>query len=194
MAGILLAVAQLFGCVKESEGAKALTTADREKTIYDFTMPDIDGKPVPLAKYKGHVLVVVNVASKCGFTYHYEGLEALYKKHHAEGFDILGFPANDFRSQEPGTNAEIKEFCSSHFGVTFPLFAKTTVRGEKTNDLYKWLIANSGRMDEIEWNFAKFVIGRDGKVKARFAPDVKPDNPDLNAAIEKELKAPKPAN
>ena len=147
--------------------AAAVVTAPA--TIYDFTMDNIDGKPVPLKKYEGKVLLVVNVASKCGNTPQYAGLEAMYKKYNSKGFEILGFPANQFGGQEPGTDAQIKEFCTSTYDVQFPMFSKIVVKGDDMNPLYKWLVDSTGKQD-IEWNFAKFVIGRDGKILARFTP------------------------
>ncbi len=157
-------------------------------SIYAFKMKDIDGKTVPLSKYKGKVLLVVNVASKCGFTPQYKGLQELYESKKDKGFVILGFPANNFGAQEPGTDPEIKQFCSSKFGVTFPMFSKISVKGSDENDLYKWLIANSPRpQDDIEWNFAKFVVGRDGKVYKRFSPKETPTSPEVEQAIDEAL-------
>ena len=146
-------------------------------------MKDIDGKNVPLSKYKGKVLLVVNVASKCGLTPQYKALEALYREKKADGFVILGFPANNFGAQEPGTETEIKQFCTGTYDVTFPMFSKISVKGEDENALYKWLIANSDRHEDIEWNFAKFVIGRDGKVAKRISPKSTPDSEEVRAAI-----------
>ena len=166
----------------------AVATA-KENTIYDFKMMNIDGKEVPLSKFKGKVLLVVNVASKCGNTPQYAGLESMYKSYKSKGFAILGFPANQFGAQEPGTNSEIKEFCTSTYQVNFPMFAKIVVKGEGIDPLYSWLIANAPYHDDIEWNFGKFLIGRDGKVIARFNPKVKPDDPELVAAVNKALEA-----
>lgn len=158
-------------------------------SFYDFTVKDIDGRDVKLEKFKGQVVLVVNVASKCGFTPQYAGLEKLYKAYKNKGFAVLGFPSNDFNGQEPGTEKEIKAFCTGTYGVTFPMFSKVHVKGPETAPLYKWLIANSGRRDDIEWNFAKFLVSRKGKVVGRFAPQVKPDDPQLVKAVEKELQA-----
>lgn len=158
-------------------------------TIYQFTMQSIEGKPVPLSKYQGKVLLVVNVASKCGMTPQYAKLQALYAGNKGKKFEVLGFPANDFGKQEPGTNAEIDEFCTKNYGVTFPMFSKIDVLGEGRHQLYSWLIAKSDRADEIEWNFAKFLVGKDGKVLARFSPKVAPDAPELVSAIDRALKA-----
>jgi glutathione peroxidase len=156
------------------------------KTIYDYTMNSIDGTPSPLSNYKGKVVMIVNVASKCGFTPQYAGLESLYKKYKDQGFVILGFPANNFMSQEPGTNSEIKQFCSRTYGVDFPMFAKSDVKGPETNPLYQYLTAEKG--GEIKWNFTKFLVGRDGQIVGRFEPKVTPDAPEVTSAIEQALK------
>lgn len=166
------------------QGGSAASAA----SLYDFTVKDIDGKQVRLSKYRGQAVLVVNVASKCGLTPQYAGLENLYKKYKKKGFVILGFPANDFNQQEPGTEKEIKAFCTGTYGVTFPMFSKIHVKGPETAPIYKWLIENSGRRDDIEWNFAKFLVSRKGKVAARFAPQVKPDDEALIKAVEKEIQ------
>jgi len=158
------------------------------QTIYDFTMNDIDGNPVSLSEYKGKVVMIVNVASKCGLTKQYEGLEALYKAYQEKGFVILGFPCNQFMGQEPGTEAEILEFCTVNYGVTFPLFSKIEVNGDGAHPLYQFLrkkLPGTGSKSDIEWNFAKFLIGRDGKPVERFNPRTKPE--DTAASIEKLL-------
>jgi len=183
---IISVLAGVVGCL--SFAMATSTKTHHDQTFYDFKMPNINGKEVSLAKYKGKVLLVVNVASKCGYTPQYEGLEALYKAKKSKGFAILGFPANNFGAQEPGTDAEIKEFCTSKFGVTFPMFSKISVKGEDEHPLYKWLIASSDRPnDDIEWNFSKFVIGKDGKVVARFKSKSTPDSPEVTAAIDAAL-------
>ncbi|HWA83557.1 MAG TPA: glutathione peroxidase [Fimbriimonadaceae bacterium] len=156
-------------------------------TIYDFTMPNIDGKEVPLSKFKGQVLLVVNVASFCGNTPQYKGLEAMYAKYKDQKFAVLGFPANQFGAQEPGSNSEIKEFCTKTYDVKFPMFSKIVVKGDGINPLYTWLIANSGSSEDIHWNFEKFLIDREGKVIGRFSPKTQPDDPKLVAAIEAAL-------
>ncbi len=161
--------------------------------IYSFSMKDIDGKAVSLADYKGKVLLVVNVASKCGFTGQYAGLEALYKKYKDQGLVILGFPANDFLGQEPGADPEIKKFCTLTYGVTFPMFSKISVKGKACHPLYQFLISketNPGFSGSISWNFNKFLIGRDGAILGRFGSRTKPDNKDLISAVEKALQAP----
>lgn len=154
--------------------------------LHSFTMPDIDGKKRKLSAYKGKVVLLVNVASKCGYTPQYEGLQALYKKYQAKGFVILGFPCNDFRGQEPGSEKDIKEFCSSKYHVTFPLFSKVTVKGDKKAPIYNWLISSTGG-DDIEWNFAKFLIDQKGQIVERWKPDVKPDSSEVSIAVEKLL-------
>src|ERR1700685_1099532 len=141
-------------------------------SIYDFTLPSIDGKPAPLADYKGKVVLLVNVASRCGFTPQYTALESIYEKYKDQGFVILGFPANNFGGQEPGTNAEIKTFCSAKYNVTFPLYAKVSVKGDDQTPLYKYLTtsANPSLTGDIKWNFTKFLVDRNGNVVQRFAP------------------------
>jgi glutathione peroxidase len=153
-------------------------------------LPSIDGKPAPLANYKGKVVLLVNVASRCGFTPQYTALESTYEKYKDQGFVILGFPANNFGSQEPGTNAEIKTFCQSKYSVTFPMYGKVSVKGEDQTPLYGYLTkdANPALKGDIKWNFTKFLVDRNGKVVARFEPDVTPDSPQLTAEIEKLLK------
>ena len=158
-------------------------------TIYDFSMKNIDGKEVPLKKYKGKVLLVVNVASYCGNTPQYKGLEALHETYKNQGFDVLGFPANEFGAQEPGTNASIKEFCEKTYRVKFPMFSKIVVKGEGIDPLYEWLTSTEGFSGPIEWNFAKFLIGKDGKVVARFKPKTQPESQEVKDAIEAALKA-----
>ena len=149
-----------------------------DATVYDFSARTIDGQERPLAEYRGQVLLIVNVASECGFTPHYTGLEALQRKHAAQGFAVLGFPCNQFGGQEPGNEAQIKSFCETRFGVTFPLFAKIEVNGPGTHPLYAFLkAAEPGLLgtEGIKWNFTKFLVGRDGKVIKRYAPAAKPE-------------------
>ena len=153
----------------------------------DFSMPNIDGKTTSFKAYKGKVVLVVNTASKCGLTPQYEGLEALYQRFKDLGFIVLGFPANDFNGQEPGTNAEIKQFCTGNYKVTFPMFSKITVTGKEKSPLYAWLLEKSGRADEVEWNFAKFLIHKDGTTVERFTPKTKPDDKALLASIDRSL-------
>jgi glutathione peroxidase len=174
----------LFGVTLMSASAFAANS------VHDFTLNSIDGKPAPLSEYKGKVLLLVNVASKCGYTPQYAGLESLYRKYKDQGFVVIGFPANNFGAQEPGTNAEIKQFCSTKYNVSFPMYAKVSVKGSDTTPLYQFLTdksANPGRGGEIQWNFTKFLVDRDGKVVGRFEPAVTPDSPELTGAIEKAL-------
>ncbi len=162
-------------------------------SIYDFTMNDIDGAPVKLEQYRGQVVMIVNVASKCGFTPQYEGLQKLYSTYKDSGFVILGFPANNFLSQEPGTDAEIKNFCSMNFGVTFPMFSKISVKGSKQHPLYKYLTdkkTNPAHSGDISWNFSKFLIGRDGQIIGRFGSRTKPDDAGLVEAVKKAIAQP----
>ncbi len=147
-----------------------------DKTIYNFTVNDIDGKPVKLSDYKGKTILIVNVASKCGYTPQYEDLQAFYDKNKDKNFVILAFPANNFLSQEPGTDAEIKSFCSSNYGVTFPVFSKISVKGKDMAPLYQFLTEKSqnGVVDApVKWNFQKFLIDKEGRVVTFFAPGTK---------------------
>jgi glutathione peroxidase len=158
-------------------------------SIYDIPLKDIDGKDTSLKAYSGKVLLIVNVASKCGYTRQYKSLEAIHRKYGEEGFTVLGFPSNDFGSQEPGSNAEIKEFCSAKFGVTFPMFDKLNVKpGPEQHPLYQALTGgNSPFPGDVKWNFGKFLIGRDGRVLARFASGDEPDGKKVTTAIEAAL-------
>ena len=184
---VLASLIVVLGCVTSSLASPSDPAA---MTIYDFKMKNIDGKDVKLSRFRGKVLLVVNVASKCGNTPQYTALESLYKDNRGKGLVVLGFPANNFGQQEPGTDAEIKEFCSATYQVNFPMFSKISVKGDDEDPLYKWLIANSDQPDEqIDWNFAKFVIGRDGKVFKRFKSRVKPDSPEVMDAINAALAA-----
>ena len=157
--------------------------------IYEFTLPSIDGQPTPLSNFKGKVILVVNVASRCGFTPQYTALESIYEKYKDKGFVILGFPANNFGGQEPGTNAEIKTFCSSKYNVTFPMYGKVSVKGDDQTPLYHYLTtdANPALAGDIKWNFTKFLVDRSGHVVNRFEPATKPDSPEVTSAIEKLL-------
>jgi glutathione peroxidase len=181
-------------------------------SVLDIPVRKITGAEASLAEFKGKVLLVVNVASKCGLTPQYEGLEALYKQYRDKGLVIAGFPANDFKQQEPGTNEEIQSFCTLNYGVDFPMFDKITVVGDHKHPLYAALIEarpKATRVNEVPfaeklkghgispnpepevlWNFEKFLVSRSGEVVARFAPDTAPDAPELVAAIEKELAKP----
>jgi len=154
-------------------------------TAYDFTAATLDGKPAPLADYKGKVLLIVNTASKCGFTPQYAGLEALHKKYADRGLVVLGFPCNQFGGQEPGDAAEIANFCSLTYDVTFPIMAKVEVNGDGADPLWQWLKHEKKGIlgsEAIKWNFTKFLVGRDGEVAGRFAPNAEPKS--LESAIE----------
>jgi glutathione peroxidase len=155
---------------------------------YDFSALTIDGTDLPLAQFRGHPLVIVNVASKCGFTPQYTGLEELYAKYHTRGLEVMGFPCDQFGHQEPGTEAEIKEFCSLTYGVKFPMFAKIKVNGPDTHPLYEYLKSSLPGIlgiEAIKWNFTKFLVGRDGVPIKRYAPADKPAalEPDIEAAL-----------
>ena len=158
--------------------------------VYSFTLNSIDGKPAPLADYKGKVVLLVNVASQCGYTPQYSALEAIYKKYKDQGFVILGFPANNFGAQEPGTNEEIKTFCSRKYSVTFPMYSKISVKGDDQTPLYSYLTRQTGAgiAGEIQWNFTKFLVDRNGNVIQRFEPAVTPDSKEVTTAIEGQLQ------
>ncbi|MFN2425410.1 MAG: glutathione peroxidase [Candidatus Binatia bacterium] len=159
-------------------------------TLHDFQIRSIDGAARPLSELGGKVVLVVNVASQCGLTPQYTGLEDLQKRYEDRGFTVLGFPCNQFAGQEPGAEAEIQAFCSTTYGVTFPLSAKVEVNGDTRDPLYAWLTGESTAPDgpgDIKWNFAKFLVGRDGRVLARYSPTVAPDDAGLVADIEAAL-------
>jgi len=181
----------LIGTAVGAWGVGRSLNGPGRSSIYDFTMKDIDGKNVNLAEFRGKVVLVVNVASRCGFTPQYEGLQKLYLKYQQQGFVILGFPANNFGFQEPGTNAEIKSFCSAKYNVTFPIFSKISVKGDDIDPLYKYLTDKASDPQyggDIKWNFNKFLIDRKGYIVARFEPPVKPDSDQMVQAIEKALQ------
>lgn len=170
----------------KTEGGPAPMTTGR---LYEFSLPDIDGHPKALADYKGRVLLLVNVASQCGFTPQYTPLEALYEKYRERGLAVMGFPANNFGAQEPGTDAEIKAFCSTKYQVSFPLFAKISVKGEDIHPLYRYLTTEAGVDGDVKWNFAKFLVDRTGQVAARFEPKTAPSAPEVKQAVEKAIGA-----
>jgi glutathione peroxidase len=161
-------------------------TAFSASSVHEFTLNTIDGKPAPLSAYKGKVVLFVNVASKCGYTPQYTGLQSLYMKYKDKGLVIVGVPANNFGGQEPGTNEEIATFCSRTYKVTFPILSKVSVKGADITPLYQYLTANNG--GDVKWNFTKFLVGKDGKPVQRFEPGVTPDSPEMAMAIEKALK------
>lgn len=167
------------------------TSLSAASTIHEFTLNSIDGQPTPLAQFKGKAVLIVNVASRCGFTPQYAGLEALYQQYKDKGLVVLGFPANNFLWQEPGTNEEIKAFCSTKYRVTFPMFAKVSVKGGNQAPLYQFLTdkkANPSTGGAVGWNFTKFLADRNGKVIARFGSKVAPESPELVKAIEAALR------
>ncbi len=166
------------------------TAAPQESSMYDFTLKNIDGQDVKLDAYRGKVTMLVNTASKCGLTPQYEGLQTIYDRYKDKGFTVLGFPANNFMGQEPGTEKEIKEFCTLNYKVTFPMFSKISVKGEDQHPLYTFLThkdTNPGFEGDITWNFEKFLADKNGKIVARFSPKTKPDDPEIIKAIEAEL-------
>ena len=160
------------------------------KNVFDYTLNTIDGQPAPLSAYKGKVVMLVNVASRCGFTPQYTALEAIYEKYKDRGFVIVGIPANNFGAQEPGTDQEIKTFCQSKYNVTFPMMSKVSVKGDDKAPLYQYLTdksTNPNTGGDIQWNFTKFLVGPEGQIITRFEPKVTPDSPEVTAAIESAL-------
>ena len=153
-------------------------------SVHEFTMKAIDGQDTPLANWKGKVVLFVNVASQCGYTPQYKGLESLYRKYKDQGLVVVGVPANNFGSQEPGSNEEIKQFCTRNYNVTFPMMAKVSVKGSDTTPLYQYLQQTAG---EVRWNFTKFLVGKDGKVIQKFDSGVAPESAELTKAIEQAL-------
>jgi len=169
------------------ENSKLTTTAVKTKNISDLSVTDMDGKEVKLSDYKGKVLMIVNVASKCGYTKQYTGLEEIYKKYKDRGFEILAFPCNDFGGQEPGSNDEIRTFCESKYNVTFPLFDKIAVLGDNKSPLYQRLTENSEPTGDIDWNFEKFIIDKNGDIAARFKSKVEPESEEVTSIIEEKI-------
>lgn len=162
--------------------------AENPPSLYDVSLKNIDGKPASLKEYKGDVLLIVNVASQCGLTPQYKGLQEVFSKYQAKGFQVLGFPCNDFGAQEPGTTEEIKEFCRANYQVTFPMFDKLHVKGDKQHPLYAALTGKTSPFPgTVKWNFGKFLISREGKILKRFAPRVKPDSAEVLKEIEAAL-------
>lgn len=155
--------------------------------FHDLEFKTINGKTVRMSDYKGKTLLIVNTASKCGYTPQYKGLQSLHDKYKAKDFLVLGFPSNDFGAQEPGTESEIEEFCELNFGVNFPLFMKSAVKGADKNAVYKFLIENSENHDEVKWNFEKFLVGKEGQVLARFGSKVEPLSAEVTEKIEKAV-------
>jgi glutathione peroxidase len=159
-----------------------------DKNAFDFTFTSLKGKPLPLSEFKGHPLLIVNTASKCGFTPQYKGLEAVWQAHKSDGLVVLGVPCNDFAHQEPGGADEIATFCETNFGVDFPLTAKVHVKGPEAHPLFKWMIAQGGFLSKPRWNFYKYLIGRDGQLKTWFASVTAPESPKFQRAVEGLVK------
>lgn len=194
--GSLIAMGLVFGGGSSDLLESVLAQAKQEGTIlmaaqtpmvYDFTLSDIDGKPVSLSQFRGKALLLVNTASFCGNTPQYTDLEKMYEQYREKGFEILAFPANNFGQQEPGTNAEIKDFCHTKYSLSFPLFSKISVKGDDKHPLYRYLTEQSPFPGEVEWNFQKYLIDRSGKVVARYHHRTKPSAPDLVQDVERVL-------
>ncbi len=181
LVGLLLIGAKMRGYFSAAINQSSGKTTD---SLYDLQTRTLAGEPADLGQYGGRVALVVNTASKCGLTQQYEGIEALYREFCGQGFVVLGFPSNDFLGQEPGTAEEIALFCSEKFSITFPMFAKSKVKGEQRSEIFRLLTAE---LDEPSWNFTKYLVARDGRVVARYGPQIKPDHLQLRAAIEQEL-------
>ncbi len=154
-------------------------------SVHEFSLNTIDGKPAPLSQYKGKVLLLVNVASQCGYTPQYAGLQSLFSKYKDKGLVIVGVPANNFGGQEPGTNEDIKTFCERKYNVTFPMMSKVSVKGSDMIPLYGYLTSETG--GDVKWNFTKFLVGKDGKIVQRFESKVTPESPEMTGAIEQAL-------
>lgn len=190
--GIVVAtmVLLLVKTLKASGGPNGVGK-ETAKSMYDFTLKDAKGKDVKLEQFRGQVVLLVNVASKCGYTPQYDGLQKIYERYREQGFTILGFPANNFGAQEPGTDEQIQEFCRINYGVTFPVFSKISVKGDDKHPLYKYLTERETNPDfagEIKWNFNKFLVGRDGRILARFDSADKPEDAKVTQAIEQALR------
>jgi glutathione peroxidase len=194
VAGMILS-AGLAGTSPAEDAADSVKDTTPIPAVLSFTMKDIDGNNVPLTRYRGKVILIVNVASKCGNTPQYAPLQAMYDKYAPKGLVILAFPANNFGAQEPGTAEQIKAFCENKYNVKFPLFAKISVKGQDKHPLYQFLTSketNGASGGEITWNFEKFLVSREGKVVQRFAPPMKPDSKQVLDAVEAELAKPSP--
>jgi glutathione peroxidase len=189
--------AQVAQSKDQNAGAKTPTTqaTTQPTSLFEFTMKNIDGADVALKDFKGDVLLIVNTASKCGMTPQYAEFEEIYREYKQQGFRVLAFPANNFGQQEPGTNQQIKEFCNSVYPVTFPLFAKISVKGDDIHPLYRYLTseeASGGFAGAIPWNFTKFLVDRNGRIIRRFEPNISPKSQEVTDAIKHALRAPKP--
>lgn len=187
ISGVAIAAVLSLGFAASARASGGGEQDAKADSVLDFKMKNIDGKEVDLAQYKGKVILVVNVASQCGLTPQYDGLQSLYEKYKDQGFVVLGFPANEFGRQEPGTDAQIKEFCTSKYDVTFPMFSKIVVKGEGIHPLYQYLTSKDSNPQfagEIAWNFSKFLVDKNGKVVARFEPRETPESDKVTQAIE----------
>jgi glutathione peroxidase len=188
---ILLVTSASLALTRFNKSAANESVKMAEKSVLEFTMKNIDGKDVKLDEYRGKVLMIVNVASKCGYTPQYEGLESTYRKYKDQGLVVMGFPANNFLGQEPGTNEEIKTFCKTRYDVTFPMFAKISVKGDDIHPLYRFLTSKETNPEfsgDISWNFNKFLVDRTGKVVDRFSTREKPESEKIALANDKALK------
>lgn len=191
LAFVAVAAVSLTLAMAERSSLSTKGSEMTENSVLDFSLKDIDGKDVKLDAYRGKLLLLVNVASKCGYTPQYEGLQALYARYQSQGLVVLGFPANNFMGQEPGTNEEIKTFCTLKYKVTFPMFAKISVKGDDIHPLYRFLTSKTTNPDfggDINWNFNKFLVNRSGKIAARFETKDKPEGEKVVQAIEGLLK------
>lgn len=184
---VVAGIVAIYGCSQRAEVSSAHIPIAHSPL--EFTLTDINGKPYALSQHQGQVVLLVNVASKCHFTSQYQALQALYLRFRERGLVVIGIPANDFFGQEPGAEAEIKSFCSTTYGVTFPMMAKVGVRGNDICPLYQHLTTESAKPGKIGWNFVKFLVGRDGQVVERFGSSTAPDDPTLVAAVERALGA-----
>ena len=187
LSALALCTGLAFGPQVAQGGQEGSLMAAKTTSLYDFTMDDIDGKPVSLGQYKGKVLLVVNTASFCGNTPQYAELESMYEQYREKGFEILAFPANNFGQQEPGTNEEIKGFCLTKYSVSFPLFSKISVKGSDKHPLYQYLTEQSPFTGEVEWNFQKYLVDRSGNVVGRFHHRTKPLAPEIVKEVERVL-------
>lgn len=198
LVGFLIGMSSIVGMGSSNLLEPSLAQAREEGTIlmaaqtpmvYDFTLNDIDGKPVSLSQFRGKVLLLINTASFCGNTPQYTDLEKMYEQYQEKGFEILAFPANNFGQQEPGTNAEIKTFCYTKYSLSFPLFSKISVKGDDKHPLYRYLTEQSPFPGEVEWNFQKYLVDRSGKVVARYPHRTKPLAPEIVQDVERVLAA-----
>lgn len=186
---IAVAIGVVLSAAQASAQQEGPLMAGKTAGLYDFTLNDIDGKPVNLGQYRGNVLLLVNTASFCGNTPQYSDLQSVYEQYHDKGFEILAFPANNFGQQEPGTNEEIKSFCFTKYSLTFPLFSKISVKGSDKHPLYQYLTEQSPFPGEVEWNFQKYLVDRSGHVVGRFHHRTKPSAPEIVKEVERVLAA-----